>query len=82
MPNLAAASVLVVVATKGRRVSPPPLAMNQSRATAALAIVSCVVKVFEAMTNRVLRGSSPRSTGVMTWPSTLDTKWNRRSWRT
>jgi hypothetical protein len=37
-------------------------------------MVSCVVKVLLAMMNKVRRASSPRSTGTMSWPSTLLTK--------
>jgi len=39
-PNFAAASTLVVVATKCFVVSLPPLARNQALATSALAMVS------------------------------------------
>jgi hypothetical protein len=51
-----------------------PLASNQAFAACALAIVSCVVKVLLAMTNKVSRGFSWRSTGAMSWPSTFETK--------
>ena len=53
----------------------PPWATNQARAACALAIVSCVVKVLLATMNSVDAGSSRRSTAVMSWPSTLETKW-------
>ena len=62
MPNFAAASTLVVVATKWRAMSLPPWARNQSRAACALAIVSWVVKVLQATMNSVSRGVSWRST--------------------
>ena len=57
--------------------SVPPLATNQLRAACALAIVSCVVKVFDAMMNSVCSGFTRRSTGSMSCPSTFDTKWKR-----
>jgi len=41
-------------------------------------MVSCVVKVLLAMMNSVSCGLICRSTGAMSWPSTLDTKWNCR----
>jgi hypothetical protein len=65
MPKAAAAFRLVVAPTKWRPMSVPPWSMNHCRATAALAMVSCVVKVLLAMMNSVLSGRSLRSTGVM-----------------
>jgi hypothetical protein len=41
-------------------------------------MVSWVVKVLEATMNSVRVGSSRRSTGVMSCPSTLETKCRRR----
>ena len=75
MPNVAAASMLVVTPTKCDATSVPPPAVNHSRATLALASVSCVVKVLEATMTSVVFGSRRLSTGAMSWPSTLDTKW-------
>ena len=66
--------MLVVVATKCFAMSVPPAASNQAFAACALAMVSCVLKVLLAMMNRVLAGSSLRSTGEISWPSTFDTK--------
>jgi hypothetical protein len=43
----------------------------------ALAIVSWVVKVFEATTNNVVAGDSPRSVSSRWAPSTFETKCNR-----
>ena len=80
MPKAAAACTLVVVAAKWRAMSVPPCARNQARATCALAIVSCVVKVLLATMNSVRCGSRPRSTGAMSWPSTLLTKCSRLPW--
>ena len=85
MPNCAAAAVLVVVAAKWRAMflslslsfKPPVCAKNQARASAALAMVSWVVKVLLAMMNSVWRASSRRSTRVMSWASTLLTKCSR-----
>jgi hypothetical protein len=73
MPKAAAALTLVVVATKCRE-SVPPLARNQALAACALAIVSWVVKVLLATMNSVSAGRNWRSTGAMSWPSTLETK--------
>jgi len=77
MPNWAAASMFVVTPTKCVAMSVPPWAVNHSRATLALASVSWVVKVFEATITSVFVGSRRRSTGAMSWPSTLETKWKR-----
>ena len=46
--------------------------------SAALVIVSWVVKVFEETMNSVRAGSSPRSVSAMSAPSTLETKCARR----
>jgi hypothetical protein len=54
--------------------SGPTAAATQSRAVRALAMVSAVVKVLEAMTNSVRRGSSRRATSAKCAPSTLETK--------
>ena len=74
MPKAAAACKLVVTPTKCRATSWPPCARNHSRATLALASVSWVVKVLLTTTNSVSSGLKRRSTGAMSWPSTLLTK--------
>ena len=54
----------------------------QSRAVAALVIVSMVVKVLEATITSVRAGSSPRKVSAMSAPSTFDTKCSRGpSWK-
>ena len=63
MPKRAAASTLVVAATKCSATSRRRLRRNQAFAVAALAIVSWVVKVLLATMNRVsagARGAAPR----------------------
>ena len=67
MPKSRTAAALVDTATKWRATaaSSPCAATIQARATFALASVSWVVKVFEATTNRVLRGSQRRVTSPM-----------------
>ena len=67
--------------SRGRRSAsrPPPRrrrAVQQpvARASRALVIVSCVVKVLEATMNSVRSGSSPRSVSARCVPSTLETK--------
>ncbi|MBK6865518.1 MAG: hypothetical protein IPG91_19405, partial [Ideonella sp.] len=58
MPKAAAASMLVVVATKWRCTSVPPLARNQALAACALAIVSFGSKVCMATMNSRRRPES------------------------
>ena len=77
MPQALAASTLVVSAAKWRATSVPPPASNQALADCALAMVSAVVKVLDAMRNRVVSGRSVRSTVSSAWPSTLETKCKR-----
>jgi len=81
MPKAPTARALVDTATKCFAIASrvPPFARNHSRAVAALAIVSCVVKVLDATRNSVVAGSSPRSVSAMCVPSTLDTKCARSS---
>ena len=55
----------------------PSAASIQRRAVAALVMVSMVVKVFEAMMNSVVAGSSVFSVSWICAPSTLETKWAR-----
>ncbi len=59
MPKARAASTLVVSAAKWRATSTPPDCANQRLADCALAMVSAVVKVFEAIRNSVCSGASP-----------------------
>ena len=82
MPNSAAASVLVVSATKcwlmlqaSCGCGLPPCARNHSRAERALSMVSAVVKDLEAIRNSVFSGRTLRSTCPSSCPSTLETKW-------
>ena len=74
MPNALAAATLVVSAQKCRATSVPPWASNQRLAEAALVMVSLVVKVLEAIRNKVLCGWTRRSTAASSWPSTFETK--------
>ena len=81
IPNSATASALVETATKCRATavsSPPRPSSSQVRATVALVIVSIVVKVLEATTNRVVAGSASTSASCRSLPSTLDTNLNSR----
>ena len=48
---------------------------RQVLAVVAFVMVSCVVKVFEAMTKSVLSGSHFLSVSAMWVPSMLETKW-------
>ena len=76
IPNAVTSSAFVDTATKWRLTAVSPWApTSQSRAAEALVIVSCVVKVFDAMMNRVVAGSSGRSTSVRSVGSTFETKW-------
>ncbi|MNT18876.1 hypothetical protein D3C72_1541030 [compost metagenome] len=84
IPNLAAASVLVVSAQKCREIdktaarsSLPPCATNHSRAECALTMVSSVVNDLEATRNKVDSGLTCASTWPSSWPSTFETKWKR-----
>ncbi len=76
MPNAATASALVETATKWRATasSEPSAPTIQSRAVAALVIVSSVVKVFEETTKSVSAGSRSRVASAKSVPSTLETK--------
>jgi len=77
MPNLATASLLVESATKclATAWSSRAAARNQSRAEWALAMVSRVVKVLEAMMKSVVSGDTCLSVSAKCVPSTLETKW-------
>ncbi len=82
MPKSATFSALVDSATKCRATafsSPPRPSSSQVRAEVALVTVSMVVKVFEAMTNRVSAGSRSRVASCRSAPSTLETKRTVRS---
>jgi hypothetical protein len=74
MPNLFAASTLVVSAAKWPAMSVPPDCSYQRLAESAFVIVSAVVKVFEAIRNSVCSGARSRSTPASSWPSTFETK--------
>ena len=54
-------------------------ARNHSRAECALAMVSCVVNVFDATVNSVVAGCSGRSVSARCVPSTFDTKCSARA---
>src|SRR5690554_3769099 len=74
-PKATAFSTLEDTAIKCRLVvlSLPPLFRNQVRAVLALRVVSGVVKLLEATTNRVVSALIWRSTSAICAPSTLDT---------
>ena len=76
IPNSATLAAFVDTATKWRAMSfsAAPPARNQARALAALVMVSMVVKVFEAITNRVRAGFTRASTWASWSPSTFETK--------
>ena len=80
MPNAVTAWALVETATKcfATAASAPSFSTSQARAEAALVMVSSVVKVFEAITNRVRAGSSSASVSTRWAPSTFETKCGRR----
>ena len=67
---------LVEIATKCFAIAASSLARarNHSRAERALAIVSCVVNVFDATVKSVVAGWSDRSVSARCAPSTFDTK--------
>ena len=72
--------MFVDTATKWRPIAAasPVRAMNQRRAVSAFCRVSCVVKVFEAITNSVVWGWTTARVSAMSVGSTLETKWTRR----
>jgi hypothetical protein len=79
MPNSATLAPFVETATKCRATalrSLPRRESAQSRAECALVIVSCVVNVFDAMTNSVSATSRSRVASTKSVPSTLETKRN------
>src|SRR6185369_3557826 len=78
MPKRAAASTLLVAATKCSSIRVPPWATNQARAVSALVIVSGVVKVLLATTKSVSAGTTRARTEARSAPSTLATKWKVR----
>src|SRR5690606_12895145 len=67
---------LVLNATKcfATSASTAPDCKNQSFADCALAIVSCVVKVLEAIRNKVVSGFTFFNVSAICVPSTFDTK--------
>ncbi len=75
MPKARAASTLVVSAAKWPAMSLPPDCAYQRLADCALAMVSAVVKVLEAIRNSVCSGARSSSTASSSCPSTLETKW-------
>ena len=76
MPNFDTSSALVDSAAKCLAIaaSGAPDFRNQRRAVWALVSVSCVVKVFDAIRNRLVSGSIRFSVSAMCVPSTLETK--------
>ncbi len=76
MPNLVTSLVLVDRATKclATCASSPAVSRNQRRAVLALVMVSCVVKVLDAIRNSVFSGDTRFSVSAMCVPSTLETK--------
>ena len=77
MPNFETPSALVLTATKclATSLGVPPLAKNHSFALCAFFMVSCVVKVFEAMIKSVVSCFTFFKTSHKSAPSTLATKW-------
>ena len=75
MPKASTFSRAVESAAKCCPALPPPTFVStHARAESALAIVSCVVKVLEAIRKSVRRGSSPFSVSARCAPSTFETK--------
>jgi len=75
MPNFATSFALVETATKclGTAAS-PAFSTSQARADFAFAMVSCVVKVFEATMKSTVSASTRFSVSARCVPSTLETK--------
>ncbi len=81
MPKRATSAAFVDSATKCRATaasSPPRPSSSQRRAVCAFVIVSWVVNVLDATTNRVSAGSRSRTASVKAVASTLETKRNVR----
>src|SRR5690606_41311652 len=76
IPNSATASALVERATKCLATAASSFASSKNHFLAewALVIVSWVVKVLEAIKNKVDSGSKPSSVSAIWVPSTLETK--------
>ena len=75
IPNSFTAFALVETATKCcASEAREPCCKNQLRAACALSMVSCVVKVLDAMMKSVVSGCKPVSFASMSWPSTLERK--------
>src|SRR5690625_4897590 len=74
-PKATAFSTLEDTAIKCRLVvlSLPPLFKNHVRAVLAFSVVSGVVKLLDATTNKVVPALTCRSTSAICAPSTLDT---------
>ena len=78
IPNAATSEALVDTATKWvATASAPSEAVSHARADRALVSVSCVVNVFDEITNRVVAGSSSPTAAIRSLPSTLLTKRQR-----
>ncbi len=80
MPNASTFSALVESATKCFETCFLSFTclINHSLADRALVMVSCVVKVFEAIKKRVVSGSSPFRVSRICVPSTFETKCDER----
>ena len=81
MPKADTALAFVESAAKCFAIEAGSVSLPSSHAFAvpAFVIVSCVVKVFEAIKKRVVSAFSGRSTSCTWVPSTLETKWTLRS---
>jgi hypothetical protein len=80
MPKSSMAASFVETAAKCRGTAASPSAdASQARTLRAFEIVSCVVKVLEQTMTSVRAGSSAGARSANCVPSTLDTKWQRRS---
>src|SRR5690606_39953845 len=77
IPNAETASRLVDTATKCFATSPLfcVFSRNHARALSAFVMVSCVVKVFDAIINNVVSGSTFFNVSAMCVPSTFETKY-------
>ena len=78
MPKADTSAALVETATKCRATAAgsPSFASSHSRADRALAMVSCVVNVFDEITKSVSAGSRSRVASTKSVPSTLETNRN------
>ena len=76
MPNFRTSASLVEIATKCFSICASSIAAsrNHLRAVCALVIVSCVVKVFDAIMKSVVSGERPFSVSAICVPSMFETK--------